>query len=298
MSDTRPPIAILGPGTVGDALARALHQANWPIAIGGRDVSRAKLLGEQVGASAGDLATTAKGAAVCILTVKDDAIAPVCETLGQAGCWREGDIVLHCSGAMDSGALQAARQAGASCASWHPLQTFPSGEAVASLAEVPFFAEGDRAALTLAKTLSAAVGGEFYEIAPGGKALYHAAAVMACNYVSTMLDSAEMLMDQAGVDADTARAAMGPLVRQTVENALLRGPADTLTGPIARGDADTVRRHLAAMRQAGLGELASLYRAVARQTAEIARRRGSEVCGVLDALNEPTNDSTERENGE
>ncbi len=298
MSDARPLIAILGPGTVGGALARSLHDADWPIAIGGRDASRAKLLGEQIDAPSADLVTAAGGAEVCILTVKDDAIAPVCEALGEAGCWNEGDLVLHCSGALDSSALRAASQAGGRCASWHPLQTFPPGEAVASLAGVPFFAEGDGPALALAETLSAAVGGEFHQIAPGGKALYHAAAVMACNYVSTLLDSAETLMDQAGVNARTARPALGPLVRQTVENALLRGSADTLTGPIARGDADTVRRHLAAMRQAGLGELASLYRVVGLQTAEIARRRGSDVSGVRDALNEPINHNAERENGE
>jgi predicted short-subunit dehydrogenase-like oxidoreductase (DUF2520 family) len=295
MPDVRPVIAILGPGTVGGALARSLHATGWPVTIGGRNVRTAKLLADQVAATGGNLEQAARSARVVLLTVSDDAIGPLCRTLTAAGVWNEENMVLHCSGALDSSVLRSAQQAGASVGSWHPLQTFPADEAVASLADVPFFAEGDGKAITMAKRLTDALGGTFHEVTADGKALYHAAAVMACNCVSTLLESAEALMDRAGIGPEDARAAMAPLVRRTVENAARRGGLDTLTGPIVRGDAETVRRHLAAMRAAGLGELAELYRAVGKRTAELARRRGGDVSGVLEALNEPTNDPTERE---
>jgi predicted short-subunit dehydrogenase-like oxidoreductase (DUF2520 family) len=295
MAEPRPVIAILGPGTVGGALARSLHAARRKVIVGGRDPDKSQQLAGQIDTDAAGMDEAARSAGVSVLTVRDDAIEAVCEALAEVGCWGPGDVVLHCSGALDSSILSAARQAGAGAGSWHPLQTFPAGEMVASLAGVPFFAEGDGPAVARASELTSALGGTFHEIAPHGKALYHAAAVMACNYVSTLLEASEALMSQAGIEPGETRKAMAPLTRRTVENAACSGPVDTLTGPIVRGDAETVRKHLAAMQGAGLEGLAELYRALGERTVELAARRGTDVSVVRDALRKTTDHGTERE---
>ncbi|MFW6062460.1 MAG: DUF2520 domain-containing protein, partial [Planctomycetota bacterium] len=105
-------------------------------------------------------------------------------------------------------------------------------------------------------------------------ALYHAAAVVACNYLSGLMDAALALAGQAGIDRRTAWPALEPLVRATMENIAAEGPAAALTGPIARGDAATVQRHLDAL-AGGDDDLLELYRAAGRWTVQLARRKGA-----------------------
>ncbi|WP_284209310.1 DUF2520 domain-containing protein, partial [Chitiniphilus shinanonensis] len=102
-------------------------------------------------------------------------------------------------------------------------------------------------ALPRLEALAQALGGQPFRLAPGGKAAYHAATVVASNYLVTLAALAQQLAAQAGLDTDAASAVLGPLMRQTLDNVLALGPAAALTGPIARGDAQTVARHLAAI---------------------------------------------------
>jgi predicted short-subunit dehydrogenase-like oxidoreductase (DUF2520 family) len=108
------------------------------------------------------------------------------------------------------------------------------------------------------------------EVSAGGKPAYHAAAVLASNYVVALLAAAERLLADAGVPGEGGRAALAALAAGAVANVAERGPVAALTGPIARGDADTVRRHLARLSP----EDRSLYCVLARETVELARRQG------------------------
>jgi predicted short-subunit dehydrogenase-like oxidoreductase (DUF2520 family) len=156
----------------------------------------------------------------------------------------------------------------------HPLQSFADVEtAVQAIPGTFFFLEGDEEGVDLLRGLVLSMDGRPVALDSSSKALYHAAACAASNYLVTLLDYAATLMVRAGVPADAALPALLPLVQGTVKNLDAVGLPGALTGPIARGDVGTVRGHLAALRAAP-GDLVRLYVALARKTAEVALRKG------------------------
>jgi len=275
----RPDIAIIGPGKVGRAIGILAGRAGYRIvSVGGRDKAKAERAAGEIGAGA-KAATVAEAAAagqLVLLTVTDAAIGPLCDELAAAGALRQGAMVAHCSGALDAEVLASARRLGG-CAvgSMHPLQTFATSEAaVARFPGTYCFCEGDERAVASLESLASAIGGVAVRIASADKVLYHAAAVMACNYLAAMLDASVAAGEAAGIDRATFLAAAGAIARATVENVIAMGPAEALTGPIARGDAETVARHLAAL-AGGDERLARLYRAAGEWTVGLARRKGT-----------------------
>jgi predicted short-subunit dehydrogenase-like oxidoreductase (DUF2520 family) len=154
------------------------------------------------------------------------------------------------------------------------LQTVANPEeGVRVLPGVAFAIDGAREATAWAERLVGLLDGLTLHVPAASRPLYHAAAVMASNYVTALMSTAVMLMREAGVEEGAARRALEPLARTSVKNELQLGPAAALTGPIARGDADTVRGHLAALAKAP-AVVESLYRAAGLATLEIARQRG------------------------
>lgn len=281
----RPDISIIGPGKVGTAIGILAGRAGWNVvAVAGRDRQHAEATAKRIGPSV-RVTTPAQAASVgglILLTVNDQAIEPLCEELASAGVLRHGTIVAHCCGAMSSEILASARAlAGCEIASIHPLQTFPSVErAIESLAaqESFCFCEGDEPALDVMEELARAIGTHPIRMDSSLKVLYHTAAVMACNYSVALMDAAIALCRQAGIDPDQARKAFGPLVSETVRNVTTLGPAQALTGPIARGDVQTVRQHLDAMQSVHVPipkDLVELYRSAGRWTIDLAMRKGS-----------------------
>jgi len=271
-------ISIIGPGKVGTALGMLACRAGLNVvAVGGRRKDRAALAAEAMGAGVKPCTPAEAAAAgqVVLLTVSDEAIGGLCADLAGQEAFQNGAVVAHCSGVLASDVLAPAKaRCGCAVGSMHPLQTFPTvPSAVANLPGAICFIEGDPPAVAALEALAKAIGAESAGIDARGKALYHAAAVMACNYVVSLLEAAEQLMRQAGIDGQTARKALGPLVRASIANVARLGPAEALTGPIARGDTETVRRHLAAL--AGNDELSAFYRAAAVWTIDLARRKGT-----------------------
>jgi predicted short-subunit dehydrogenase-like oxidoreductase (DUF2520 family) len=213
---------------------------------------------------------------VVLLTVSDDSIETVCRELVREKAFRHGAVVVHCSGALSSNILSSARE-GSSCsvASMHPLQTLPTVEAaVEALPGTCCFYEGDEAALPLVEDLIKKVGMRPVKIEVSAKVLYHAAAVMASNYLVAIMDASLAVAEKAGIERSIAWPAFEPLVLSTIANISKMGPAEALTGPIARGDVETVKRHLKSLDLMD-GSLASLYRALGRYTVELAVRKGS-----------------------
>jgi len=247
------PIVVVGRGRVGGAVLRAATAAGLDVTWAGRD----------------DLAEAAPGAAIALLCVPDAEIPAACDAVVAA----EPDLrfVGHTSGATGLTALAGATAAGARAFSLHPLQTVPdeSAELVGCPAAI---AGTDEEALALAQDLAERLGMRPFEVTEESRAAYHAAASIASNFLVALEASAVELLEAAGVaDSDEARELLAPLVLRSAANWAESGPA-ALTGPIARGDEETVERHLAAI-DGVAPELLDLYHALAARTRALAAER-------------------------
>jgi predicted short-subunit dehydrogenase-like oxidoreductase (DUF2520 family) len=210
---------------------------------------------------------------IYLIGTPDGGIAQTCARLAASGKVNRNTIVFHCSGALSSDCLQAARAYGAAVASIHPIKSFARPDLAAQQFEGTFCGvEGDAPALDVLLPLFAAIGAQSVAIDGERKVLYHSAAVVASNYLVTLLDTARQLYVEAGIDPETALTMLAPLTRGTLENILQAGPEAALTGPIARGDTQTVARQQAAL-DALRPALGDLYRLFAQLTTELSARR-------------------------
>lgn len=270
-------IAIVGAGVLGTSLGMLLRRAHHEIvAISSRTLKSARAAAAQIGGGAvvSDPGTAALGADVVLLAVPDRAIPTVSIQVAAGGALRRGAVVAHLSGALPAGVLAGVHAAGGWQGSMHPLQSFADVEtAVTTLPGSFVFLEGDAEAVDVLRSLAISLDARPVPIASQAKALYHAAACAASNFLVTLVDYATTLITKAGVPADAALAALLPLVQGTVRNLATVGLPEALTGPIARGDVGTVRGHLLALRR-GPGDLTRLYVALARKTVEVALRKG------------------------
>jgi predicted short-subunit dehydrogenase-like oxidoreductase (DUF2520 family) len=238
-------VGIVGPGRVGTALARALRDAGvsveGPLGRGGRPT----------------------GCDAILLCVPDGEIGAAAEVVTAAA-----PLVGHTSGATR---LSALAPAGVDAFGLHPLQTVAhpdvrfegAGAAVAG---------SSPDALAFATALAGRLGMTPFEIDDAGRAAYHAAASIASNFLVTLQAAAETIAAGAGLEPAEARALLAPLVRQTVENIAELGPEAALTGPVARGDDDTVAAQRAAVEEAA-PELLDLFDALVHRTRELARQK-------------------------
>ena len=270
-------ISIIGCGKVGAAIAQLAARAGRKVAaLASRNPDRARDLAGRIGTpgAACRIARAAGAAPLVLLIVTDDAIEPLCGELARAGAFGAGSIVAHCSGALGSDILAAARDScGCQVASMHPLTTFPTAAAaVEKFAGTYCFCEGDLAATDALMDLATDIGGKPMLISADAKVLYHAAACMASNYFIALMDAAVTLCDQAGIDRGIALEALGPLARATLENVMTLGPQAALTGPIARGDVQTVARHLDALARCDSG-LQDFYRIAGKWALQLAAHR-------------------------
>jgi predicted short-subunit dehydrogenase-like oxidoreductase (DUF2520 family) len=166
------------------------------------------------------------------------------------------------------------QRTGSACGVLHPLQTIVSPEqGVENLKGISFGLAGDPAALAWGREIIALLDGREIPVTPGRMALYHAGAVMASNGMVALIDAAVRLMEEAGIEYQSALDGLGPLSRATLNNVLASGPRAALTGPIARGDAETVRLHIDVLPEAPR-DIGALYRSVGHSLLGLARRRG------------------------
>ena len=212
---------------------------------------------------------------VVFITTPDRLIVPVTEDIRAKGGFKEGHIVLHTSGSQPAEVLRAAWDAGAFTASMHPLQSFANvNMAIENLPGSFYAIEGDEPALRVAEQIVADLGGRSFAIDSRDKPLYHAAACVASNYLVSLMHMATGLYQRFGLSRQEAFEALLPLVNGTINNLAQLTPAQALTGPIARGDGETVSRHLEAL--GGEGEDSrELYLVMARYTIGVALEKGS-----------------------
>jgi len=203
--------------------------------------------------------------------VRDERISQTAERLGREARLRDHQVLLHTSGAHAAAeVLGVARPAVRALGTLHPLVSFADPRLFAGgLRGVAFGVEGDPAAGAVARILVAALGGRALDIAAGDLALYHAAAVLASNYVVALGDLARGLFITAGVAPEDALPALVPLMNSVVQNLAHVGLPGALTGPVERGDVATVERHLEALDRRA-PSLAPLYRSMGREVLRIA----------------------------
>lgn len=285
-ADGRPRLAFIGAGRVGTALAVAFARAGWQVtAIASRDQERrARFVGLVPGARGfAEPYGVLDEADLIFLTVPDDAIAGAAANLRLYS----GQALVHTSGALPASVLAPAMAAGTSAGSFHPLVSFTDLErAVADLHGATVALEGDESLLPVLAELAESIGAQPVLLPEGGKAAYHAAAMMAAGGLVGLLDAIAQVAVVAGLDERTAVAVYAPLARQALANAERLGIDAALSGPFVRGDVGTVRTHLAVLRELAPGAL-PMYVEVARRELAIARRRGEldeEAAGALGRL--------------
>ena len=243
----RDSIAIIGLGKVGVALGFLLRSAGYEIAAVS-DVSPESLIGgvEFTGGTAfPDASEAANEADIIFITTWDDAIETTCEEISQKGAIRPGDKVVHVSGAGGLDILDSARKCGAYVASIHPLQSFADTKsAIENLPGSTFGITANDEIYDWAVEIVTALGGTHFSVAEEDKPLHHAAACMASNYLVTLMSIVEEIYQSLGLKDDRAMKAFWPLVKGTIKNIENKGIAPSLTGPIARGDIGTVKKHL------------------------------------------------------
>ena len=264
----KPRVAIVGAGNFGSALALALSQAGYVIetviarvrgeALRDGSLKRAQKLAKMVGARLPHDLSWVR-AELIWFCLPDAEIARAAKSLAKKIEWK-GRVALHSSGALTSDELEVLRRRGAAVASVHPLMTFVQGSRP-SLAGVSFAVEGDQAAARAARRIVKAVGGRAYSIRKKDKAAYHAWGTFASPLFTALLATSEQVAALAGVNRKAAKQRMIPILRQTLANYAAFGAAGGFSGPIVRGDVDTVKRHLRVLRGTPAAEV---YSALAR----------------------------------
>lgn len=285
MSAPRPNVGIVGTGRVGAVLGAALARAGHPIAAGtgvsAGSVDRAARLLPGVPLLPAD--EVVARADLVLLAVPDDQLGPLVAGLAGTGAWRSGQVVAHTSGAHGLAVLRPAW--GVRPLALHPAMTF-TGTA-ADLDRLPGISYGVTAPdglRPLAAGLVETLGGRLVDVPEDSRALHHAGLVVGANHLVTLVNEAVDLLRAAGVrdPADVLR----PLLDAALGNALAAGD-DALTGPVSRGDAGTVERHLRTLAERAPDAVAG-YSALARRTAGRALAAGritpAQAAPLLDVL--------------
>jgi len=270
-------VVIVGPGRMGLALGAALLHADAVdrLTIFGRGVEPPPHPIFEPGDQAADYRMGPQplppGTTILLLAVPDSALPEVAYDIARAGPAPPGCAAFHLAGALSTEVLTPLHAAGYAVGSFHPLQAVAdpwlSGDRLMGAA---FAISGEPAAIAAARRLADALGGLPLMIQPNRRPVYHAAAVVASNYLVALLSFAVRLMMETGATEDEAVRALLPLVRGTLDNVEQLGVRSALTGPIPRGDVDTVRLHLARLSP----EDRTLYCALGLELLRLSRMAG------------------------
>ncbi len=266
-------LGFIGSGTVGTALAIRLSDKGYPVvAVSSRSHTSAEKLARTIKQcrAFSQNQGVADAAELVFVTTPDNAIARVVAEIK----WHAGQSVVHCSGADSTETLAPARQQGARVGAFHPLQTFASvTQAIDNIPGSTFAIESAEPLLTTLKEMATALEGHWIELKAEDKVVYHAAAVIACNYLVTLVKLSTDLWQTFAIPPDQATRALLPLLRGTLHNIETIGIPGCLTGPVARGDTGTIRKHIKALEDVAPSVL-STYRELGLQTIPIALAKG------------------------
>jgi predicted short-subunit dehydrogenase-like oxidoreductase (DUF2520 family) len=245
-------ISILGAGRVGRTLGKRLRELGWRIgAVVTRSAATSRAAVRQIGAGKpySRLTPEILDSKVILLTTPDGALGTAANTLASFDKSKLRDkIVLHTSGAMDRAVLGPLARRGDSTGSLHPMQTF-SGRGAPNLEKVIFAVEGDRRAAAVARKIARSLGGVPVAIRGENKPAYHAAGLLVAGHSLGLMEAASQVLLKLGFRRRDALRALLPLTRQMLDNFEKIGPQKSWTGPLSRGDFETVARHTKAMQR-------------------------------------------------
>ena len=224
-----------------------------------------------------------KPADITLIGTSDDQVKVVAKQLAKQAI-RAGSVFFHCSGSQSSAILNPLKQRGAKVASIHPVKSFADPElAVTSFAGTYCGVEGDQVALDVLEPLFTKIGGITFPIDADQKVHYHAASVMACNYLVALQEISLQSFEKAGVERSLAMNILQPLVEGTVDNIFTLGTTEALTGPIARSDTNVVKQHIEAL-QNWRADYASIYRLLGQTSLALAKKKKGADVATLECL--------------
>ncbi|WP_437299497.1 DUF2520 domain-containing protein [Sorangium sp. So ce426] len=262
-------VFIYGGGKVGRGLARAIRDAGLRVTL---RPARDGLPSERIEAN------------FVILAVRDRDIAPCAEALRDRGLVGHRDVaVVHCAGALGPEALAGARGGRVSVAQMHPMISFASPSFAPFLERGQLHIDGDPTAVRAARSLGVCLGMTPRTFSGLDRVAYHAAAGLVANGAAALAAAGVDLLERAGIDRRTAAEMLGPLLRTVADNVEVLGVPDALTGPVRRGDAAGVARHLEALRRLA-PHLVPLYVAAAATQLPLARVLGEAPADAFDAI--------------
>jgi predicted short-subunit dehydrogenase-like oxidoreductase (DUF2520 family) len=268
--------AIIGAGMVGTAIGFLLRKTGYKvIAIADKSPAALKRALQYTGGVAFRNPRKAMQEADCILiTTPDDAISSTCQKIALCPAIK-GKFVFHMSGAGSLDLLESAKKAGAIVASIHPLQSFSSiDQAIQNIPGSYFGITADKKAQLPAKKIVRDLGGIPFLISSDQKPLYHAAACFASNYLVSLMNTVESIYQAIGMNEKDAKKAYLPLVYGSLKNIDNSGSITSLTGPIARGDFGTIKKHITAINK-NLPQYSSLYSSLGLITVKVAQQKGT-----------------------
>lgn len=280
-AEPTPVVFVIGAGVVGTTLAAKLLRAGVPVAgLHGRKADLSELASALAGVlgSSGPFPEIVSESEVVVISVRDSRIPEVVERLVGEKRLRPDQVLLHTSGNRPAAdMLGAARPHVRGIGTMHPLIAVTEAPGtLENLRGATFGLEGDEEAVRVATRLAKAMGGRPMRLAPENMPLYHAAAVVASNYLVALADVARSLLVSAGVADEEALPALLPLMTSAVRNVVEIGLPSAMTGPVVRGDVDSIERHVAALEKRA-PEVLDLYRRLGREVLRIARKRVPEL---------------------
>ena len=265
-------VFIIGPGHVGRGLFRAFRASG--VDVLGLHGKRPSGVATSTGALPAEMAS-ANVVIVCVRDPQlDDTIAELIAA-ARDGRIARGTVILHTSAIAEPAGLRALNEAGMPGGTFHPLVPFSDPEVAAGLLRKGWVGiDGENAAKSASRRLAGHVGARTLDIPPGKKPAYHAAAVVASNFPVVLASVAGHLLHDIGVPDSSAYQAVESLMSGALANMKQALPDDALTGPIVRGDTETVGKHLRALEKHG--SALDVYRALSAAAVEIARYRGAD----------------------
>ena len=255
-------IVIVGAGKVGTSLSLAFKKTHKHISL--------------VGKNEADQLEAVAVADLILITTQDSEIQNVCQHI--APTIRTGTVVAHCSGSMDSSSLKSAKKRGAYVGSAHPLNTFPNKTAATEILTkeshgTDCFISGSKQATNLLCNVFTKIGFITNVLDDSKKVAYHTACVFLCNYLTSLSEIGLSTAESAGLDRDNFWQATQPLIQSTLRNITSHGTSHSLSGPIARGDYNTVSSHIEVL--SSLTDTTQIaYKTLGLEALELAQQRG------------------------
>jgi len=265
-------VAIIGAGSVGRSIGWAVQDSRFSVdSVVSRTVESAEALASDLGV---EKHSTYLGDSVVsdiiVICVPDASISLVADILNSFGSELSSKLVVHTSGLATSESLSQLQNHGAFVASFHPLQTF-TRDRLTAFHELPIAIEGNPRSVELANEFAEELGGLPFELSAESKPAYHLAATLLSNYSVVLARLAQNILSEPGLPALDA---FERLLGTTWANIFSRGPSDSLTGPVSRGDVGTVQSHLDLL-GSQYPEVQNVYRLLGLEATSMALRQGS-----------------------